>query len=86
MFSNQFVGGYKRQPGSLLVMNNESKEQIKDTSELHLKDEFQFLAFLDHFAMQFVGDTSEFSYFKFPVGQCYCCSGGGEGGQHLNFI
>ena len=57
MFSNQFVGGYKRQPGSLLVMNNESKEQIKDTSELHLKDEFQFLAFLDHFAMQFVGDT-----------------------------
>ena len=50
MFSNQFVGGCTRQSGSIL-MNNESKEQIKDTSELHLKDEFQFLAFLDHFAM-----------------------------------
>ena len=57
MFSNQYFGGYKRLPGSLLVINNESTEQIKDTSELHLKDEFQFLAFLDHFAMQFVGDT-----------------------------
>ena len=57
MFSNQYFGGYKRLPGSLLVINNESTEQIKDTSELHLKDEFQFLAFLDHFAMQLVGGT-----------------------------
>ena len=57
MFSNQYFGGYKRLPGSLLVINNESTEQIKDTSELHLKDEFQFQAFSDHFAKQFEGDT-----------------------------
>ena len=62
MFSNQYFGGYRRLPGSLLVINNESTEQIKDTSELHLKDEFQFQAFLDHFVNQSgEGDTQSSS-------------------------
>ena len=57
MFSNQYVGGKKRKPECIQVMNKEGKpEQMTDTSQLHLKDEFQFQSLLNHYAKQLEGD------------------------------
>ena len=62
MFANEYVGGKKNQSYILVMKEESNQEPVKDISDLLLKDEFQFQAFLDHFVNQSgEGDTQSSS-------------------------
>ena len=62
MFANKYVGGKKNQSYILVMKEESNQEPVKDISDLLLKDEFQFHAFLDHFVNQSgEGDTQSSS-------------------------